>query len=181
MTAFLLSWKGNNMRILYWFRTPKGSVSQYMLARSGTIRDNNPYLLFSLPTTLTNGSLLSNKGFRTALINSCDLSEPEKKSISDSQGDREETGEDVASNSTYPGCWTLRHIISSLDVIDAWWHVLSLFLSLKTKGKRWPREITWRFEICLMHGYLPTYGLGLFRRNCQESSMVPRKIQASTS
>lgn len=79
MTAFLLSWKGNNMRILHWFWTPKGSVSQYMLARSGTIRDNNPYLLFSLPTTLTNGSLLSNKGFRTALINSCDLSEPEKK------------------------------------------------------------------------------------------------------
>lgn len=65
--------------------------------------------------------------------------------------------------------------------LDAQWHVLSLFLSLKTEEKRCPREITWRFEFCLMHGYLLTYGLGLFHANCQESSMVPRKIQASTS
>lgn len=58
-----------------------------MLTRSGTQRDNWANLLFSLPATLTKGSLLPNKGLRTELIKSHNLSEPEE-SISDSQGDK---------------------------------------------------------------------------------------------
>ena len=60
--------------------------------------------------------------------------------------------------------------LEQLEMIYAQWHWLFLFVFLETKEKKMSkRDYLEIWKIYLMHGYLPTYGLGLLGIICQVS------------
>lgn len=129
MTAFLLSWKENNVKMLYWFLTPK-PFSKSTCAHEIWYHKGQLYLPFVFSTCLTN-----NRGLEQSLQNHIIYLNQEKVSQIVRET-RRKLEKRMSSNPTSMGYWAWMHIISSLAMIGTWWYVLSLFLFLKTKEKK---------------------------------------------